>query len=100
MRTTFIKWGDGYAVRIPKSLVEQANLPKSFNVVAAHGGIVLRRYKRQRYGWRTSIRKAIHEHGNELSPEETEWMNAPLAPIESPRTRSNPRKQKRQPPQR
>lgn len=97
MRTNLIKLGDGYAVRIPKKLIDLAGLPKSFNLIVGHGEIVLRRYKNPRYGWAKAFREAVRIHGNELSEEDIEWLNAPGGPIvstspdASPKGRGRPR---------
>ena len=88
MRTRFIKLGDGYAVRVPTSFIEQADLGKSFHILAEHGQIVLRRYKNPRYGWVKAMREAVRKHGSELTEEDAEWLNAPLGPLPKPAVNS------------
>ena len=81
MRTRFIKVGDGYAVRVPASFIEQAGLGKSFHILAGHGEIVLRWYKNPRHGWAKAMREVVRKHGNRPTAEDIEWMNAPMGPI-------------------
>ena len=99
MRTRLVKLGDGHAVRIPPSFLEQADLGTSFHILLEHNEIVLRRYKNPRRGWKKAIREAVRQHSNELTEEDIEWLNAPLGPLPAPAVNSAQprRKRKREP---
>ena len=95
MRTRLVKHGDGFAVRIPPSFLEQGGLGKSFHILVEHGEIVLRRHKNLRFGWSKSIKEAVRKHGNELTEDDIAWLNAPLGPLKDAERTTKRRKRGR-----
>ena len=82
MKTKLIRIGNSRGVRLPKAVIEQAGLRENnIELVVRDGEIVLSspsRKKNPRAGWEEQFRKAIAEHGNELTDEDREWLDAPL----------------------
>lgn len=76
---TLIRIGNSQGIRIPKAIIEQAKLSDAeleFQVV--DDGLLIRPVaKTPRAGWKEQFEKGAKEA--ELSPEETEWLEAPLA---------------------
>src|SRR5688572_16537223 len=80
VKTKLIRIGKSYGVRIPKSFIELAGLGDSFHILVEGKQIVLRANKNPRVGWSKMFRDAIREHGNELTEEDSLWLNAALGP--------------------
>ena len=84
VRTRIVKIGNSQGVRIPKVLLEQANLAEEVELQIREGEIVLRSVREVRSGWEEAF-KAMVEVGDDelldadaaLSPtwdqEEWEW---------------------------
>lgn len=74
---TLIRIGNSQGVRIPKAIIEQAQLDKkelTFNVVA--DGLLIRPVKKPRQGWKEQIEKALQSQ--ESYGIDHEWLDAPL----------------------
>jgi len=80
MKSRIVQIGNSRGVRLPKVLLEQAQLADEVELDAEPGRIVIRRGKRPRAGWAAAARK-MHEHGEDrlLDPttptrfDEKEW---------------------------
>ena len=88
MNLKIVKIGNSRGVRLPKALLEQVGMSGSADVEVRNGSIILRapvkkakssKTRNPRAGWEEQIRKVIAEHGNELSDEDREWLDAPLS---------------------
>jgi len=74
---TLIRIGNSQGVRIPKAIIEQAQLEKrelTFNVVA--DGLLIQPVKKPRQGWKEQIEKALQSQ--ESYDIDHEWLDAPL----------------------
>lgn len=73
-----IKIGNSQGIRIPKPLIEQADLEgKDLQLQVVEGGLLITPKKAAREGWGESIEGALKAHGAE--PLDQEWLNAPLS---------------------
>ena len=76
--THLIKIGNSQGIRIPKPLIEQANLAgKDLQLQVVEGGLLITPKKAAREGWRESIEGTLNTRGAE--PLDQEWLNAPLS---------------------
>jgi antitoxin MazE len=86
MKTKLVRIGNSRGVRLPKALIEQVGLrDNTVELIVRDDEIVLRSPKRKRRknpreGWEEQIKKAIAEHGDELTDEDKDWLNADLSP--------------------
>lgn len=73
-----IKIGNSQGVRIPKPLIQQANLADTeLEFVIVEGGLLIAPAReRLRQNWESQIKSALAEHGDEGVDEE--WLAAPL----------------------
>ena len=72
-----IKIGNSQGIRIPKLLIEQANLEgKELKLQVVNDGILVATEKGVREGWKEAIEKSINAHGHESIDEE--WLDPPL----------------------
>ena len=72
--TTLIRVGNSQGVRIPKALIEQAQLSNKelvFQVV--DNGLLIRPVKRARQGWKEQFDRVL-----ESDSADQEWLDAPL----------------------
>ncbi|MCG8336691.1 MAG: AbrB/MazE/SpoVT family DNA-binding domain-containing protein [Proteobacteria bacterium] len=75
--TTLIKIGNSQGIRIPKAIIEQANLHDSelkFKVIDE--GLLIQPVKKVRQGWKDQFDKALMS--NDLQDSDHEWLEAPL----------------------
>ena len=75
---TLIRVGNSQGVRIPKALVEQAQLGNKelvFQVV--DDGLLIRPVKRPRQGWKEQFDQVFH--AQESDSADQEWLDAPLS---------------------
>lgn len=75
--TTLIRIGNSHGVRIPKTIIEQAQLEDKelqFKVVA--DGLLIQPVRKSRDGWKEQIDKALQSQSP--SQTEQEWVDAPL----------------------
>jgi len=76
--TTLIKIGNSQGVRIPKAIIEQAQLEdKYLEFKVIDDGLLIKPVKKHREGWKEQFAKAIESQ--ELSKADKEWLEAPLA---------------------
>jgi antitoxin MazE len=83
MKTKLIKIGNSRGIRLPKALIEQVGLSENnVELLVEDDQIILRSRRRKkkhpRAGWDEAFKKALAEHGNELTAEDREWLNAPI----------------------
>jgi antitoxin MazE len=71
--------GNSKGVRIPKAIIEQANLQNSeLSFKVLDSGLLISPIKKQhRANWQGQIKKSIGNN-QELSAEDTEWLEADL----------------------
>lgn len=62
--TRIVRIGNSRGIRVPKALLEQAQLPEEIELQAEPGRIVVRGARRTREGWAEAAR-AMHEHGDD-----------------------------------
>ena len=84
MRTKLIKIGNSRGVRLPKAIIEQVGLREDNVELLVRGEQIIIRSpgsvkKNPRAGWDEQMRKVIAEHGNELTEEDKQWLDAPLS---------------------
>ena len=76
--TTLIRVGNSQGVRIPKALIEQAQLSNNelvFQVVDE--GLLIRPVKRSRQGWKEQFDQVLQS--KESDSADQEWLDAPLS---------------------
>jgi antitoxin MazE len=80
MTAKLIQIGNSKGVRLPKALIEQAGLKTEVTIRVEGQSIIIEPQKKHpRAGWDEAFKKAIAEHGNELTDEDREWIDAPLS---------------------
>jgi antitoxin MazE len=67
-----IRIGNSRGIRVPKVLIEKAQLPEEVEVRAEPGRLVVEGVRRARAGWAAAA-KAMHDHGDD------ELLDAPAA---------------------
>jgi antitoxin MazE len=79
--TTLIKIGNSQGVRIPKAIIEQAQLSDKILVFKiVDDGLLIQPVKKQRQGWKKQFDKATQLSKSDCSSQE--WLDAPLVDIE------------------
>ncbi|MBU1169554.1 MAG: AbrB/MazE/SpoVT family DNA-binding domain-containing protein [Proteobacteria bacterium] len=79
--TTLIKIGNSQGVRIPKAIIEQAQLSdKKLEFKITNDGLLIQPVKKPRQGWKAQFDKASNFNDSEQSSQE--WLDAPLADTE------------------
>jgi antitoxin MazE len=68
MKAKIVRIGNSRGVRIPKALLEQANLGDEVELEAKDNAIVIRPARRPREGWAESC-EAMAKAGDDLLPE-------------------------------
>ena len=72
-----VKIGNSQGIRIPKPLVEQAQLEgRELKLQVVSNGLLVTPNKKAREGWKESIEAAIAAHGVEAI--DNEWLDATL----------------------
>ena len=75
--TSLIRIGNSQGVRIPKAIIEQAQLEdKELEFKVIDDGLLIKPVKRPREGWKAQFDKAMQS--NESEQVEQEWLEAPL----------------------
>lgn len=75
--TTLIRIGNSQGVRIPKLIIEQAQLSnKELDLRVVDDGVLIQPVDRPRKGWRKQFEKA--QTGRRLDETDREWLDAPL----------------------
>ena len=62
--TRIVRIGNSRGIRLPKALLEQAELGEDVELLAERGRIVVRAVRRTREGWADAA-QAMHEHGDD-----------------------------------
>lgn len=76
--TQLIKIGNSQGIRIPKALIEQANLTgKKLNLQLVKDGILISPVVNPRAQWAEIIQEIQAAHGVETI--DTEWLDSPLS---------------------
>jgi len=63
-KTRIVRIGNSRGIRVPKLLLDQADLPDDVELRAEPGRLVVRAAARPRAGWDAKAR-AMHEHGDD-----------------------------------
>ncbi|HEC17649.1 MAG TPA: AbrB/MazE/SpoVT family DNA-binding domain-containing protein [Sedimenticola sp.] len=75
--TQLVRIGNSQGIRIPKPLIEQADLEgKELKLQLVNGGLLITPKKEVRAGWKEAIEQTIMAKGQE-SPDD-EWLDMPL----------------------
>jgi antitoxin MazE len=75
---TLIRIGNSQGVRIPKTLIEQAQLEdKDLEFEIIDDGLLIKPSKKPRDGWKEQFDKVLQPRGS--SEKEQEWLDAPLS---------------------
>jgi len=73
-----VKIGNSQGIRIPKPLVEQAQLEgRELKLQLVSDGLLISPEKQAREGWAEEIERTIADSGNEVI--DTDWLDLPLA---------------------
>ena len=76
--TTLVRIGNSQGVRIPKAIIEQAQLEnKELEFKIIDDGLLIRPIKNPREGWKKQFDKVAERQ--ELSAVDQEWLDAPLS---------------------
>jgi antitoxin MazE len=79
--TTLIKIGNSQGVRIPKAIIEQAQLSdKKLEFKIIDDGLLIQPVKQPRQGWKEQFDKTSKLKESDYSNQE--WLDAPLADTE------------------
>ncbi len=72
-----VKIGNSQGIRIPKPLIQQAQLEgKELDIQVVNQGILVTPSKKPREGWRKAIEISLARRGPEKT--DTEWLDATL----------------------
>ena len=75
---TLIRIGNSQGVRIPKAIIEQAQLEdRELEFKVVDDGLLIQPTKKSREGWKEQFDKALHSQDS--SEKDQEWLDAPLA---------------------
>ncbi len=76
--TTLIRIGNSQGIRIPKAIIEQANLEdKELKFKVTDDGLLIQPVKKNRDGWKEQFDKALQFQVP--NNEDQEWLEASLA---------------------
>jgi antitoxin MazE len=74
---TLIRIGNSQGVRIPKAIIEQAQLDeKELTFKVIEKGLLIQPVKKPREGWKEQFESALHSQ--ESDGIDNEWLDAPL----------------------
>ncbi len=72
---TLIRIGNSQGIRIPKAIIEQAQLSnKDLEFKIVDDGLLIHSVKKPRQGWKEQFDKVV-----QLQKSDQEWLDAPLA---------------------
>jgi len=75
--THIVKIGNSQGIRIPKPLIEQADLEgKELKLQLVQNGLLITPEKKARDGWEEIIEQSIAT--NEIEPPDEEWLDFPI----------------------
>jgi antitoxin MazE len=63
-KTRIVRIGNSRGIRVPKVLLEQAQLPDEVELQAEHGRLIIRAARGPRAGWAEAA-KAMHDRGDD-----------------------------------
>jgi antitoxin MazE len=63
-KTRIVRIGNSRGIRVPKGLLDHAQLPEDVELEAEHGRLVVRAARGPRAGWAEAA-KAMHAHGDD-----------------------------------
>ena len=63
-KTRIVQIGNSKGIRVPKVLLEHAQLPEEVELQAEHGRLVIRAARGPRAGWAAAA-KAMHDRGDD-----------------------------------
>jgi antitoxin MazE len=63
-KTRIVRIGNSQGIRVPRTLLEQADLPEEVELQAQPGRLIVRAARRPRAGWADAAR-ALHERGHD-----------------------------------
>jgi antitoxin MazE len=69
-KTRIVRIGNSRGIRIPKTLLDEADLPEEVEVHAQPGRLVVQAVRRPRSGWATAA-KRMRAHGDDRLLDET-----------------------------
>src|SRR4051812_3566489 len=78
VKAKLVQIGNSRGVRIPKVLLEKSGLGENVRLRVFGNGILVEGTEDIHARWEEQFRKAIAEHGNALTEEDREWLDAPL----------------------
>ena len=64
-RTRIVRIGNSQGIRVPRTLLEQAELPEEVELYAQPGRLIVRAARRPRTGWAEAAR-AMHDRGDDV----------------------------------
>ncbi|MBI4560211.1 MAG: AbrB/MazE/SpoVT family DNA-binding domain-containing protein [Candidatus Hydrogenedentes bacterium] len=75
MKARIIKIGNSKGLRIPKALLEQAELSEEVLIQPREGGLIIRAVKRPRQGWVEAFRRALDSDEDRRLSQEMSFPN-------------------------
>ena len=79
--TTLIRIGNSQGVRIPKAIIEQAQLSnKNLEFKIVEDGLLIQTVKKTRQGWKEQFDKAVQLQKSDYLDQE--WLDVSLSDIE------------------
>jgi antitoxin MazE len=63
-KTRIVRIGNSQGIRVPRALLEQADLPEEVELQAQPGRLIVRAARRPRAGWAEAAR-AMHDRGHD-----------------------------------
>ena len=76
--TSLIRIGNSQGVRIPKAIIEQADLEdKELEFKIIEGGLLIQPIKKPRDGWKEQFDSALSSQVSDSADDE--WLDAPLS---------------------
>jgi len=63
-KTRIVRIGNSQGIRVPRALLEQAELPEEVELHAQRGRLIVRAARRPRAGWAEAARE-MHERGHD-----------------------------------
>jgi antitoxin MazE len=79
IKSKLVRIGNSRGIRLPKALLEQAELSDEVTLRVRGRSIIIEPAKHPRAGWEEAMKAAVAE-GNDLTAEDREWLDAPLDP--------------------
>jgi antitoxin MazE len=69
-KTRIVRIGNSQGIRVPRALLEQADLPEEVEIQAQPGRLIVRAARRPRAGWAEAAR-AMHEQADDVLLDES-----------------------------